>query len=342
MPIIGCTSSAAIVVSGAGYLGNETGYSGMMTFDGDDLTVGVAGSAKDSRTPREIGKAIAREAIKNAGVKVIPSYFYMVASPKEEEEYLKGIQDVVGRVPMFGGSAADNTVEGKWSIICNDQVFSDGCAVAFFFAKNECKTNYTGEYRETDHYGVITEVRNNRTLAKIDGVSALSKYAEWIGSTPADLKGSNLLVASITKPLGIKDPIGNLTVIRHPMFGDDMNTPADNTDDVMNLGNNLVTKTAVIQMEATVDELIESNSNALTDLNKMMKKEAKSYFLVHCGGRRLGIANAGREKEIYDQIVKVIGDKKFIMVFTFGEYGYREHSANTCGGLMLSFTGFSE
>ena len=136
----------------------------------------------------------------------------------------------------FGGSAADNTVEGKWSIICNDQVFSDGCAVAFFFAKNECKTNYTGEYRETDHYGVITEVRNNRTLAKIDGVSALSKYAEWIGSTPADLKGSNLLVASITKPLGIKDPIGNLTVIRHPMFGDDMNTPADNTDDVMNLG----------------------------------------------------------------------------------------------------------
>ena len=314
----------------------------MMTFDGDDLTVGVAGSAKDSRTPREIGKAIAREAIKNAGVKVIPSYFYMVASPKEEEEYLKGIQDVVGRVPMFGGSAADNTVEGKWSIICNDQVFSDGCAVAFFFAKNECKTNYTGEYRETDHYGVITEVRNNRTLAKIDGVSALSKYAEWIGSTPADLKGSNLLAASITKPLGIKDPIGNLTVIRHPMFGDDMNTPADNTDDVMNLGNNLVTKTAVIQMEATVDELIESNSKALTDLNKMMKKEAKSYFLVHCGGRRLGIANAGREKEIYDQIVKVIGDKKFIMVFTFGEYGYREHSANTCGGLMLSFTGFSE
>ena len=342
MPIIGCTSSAAIVVSGAGYLGNETGYSGMMTFDGDDLTVGVAGSAKDSRTPREIGKAIAREAIKNAGVKVIPSYFYMVASPKEEEEYLKGIQDVVGRVPMFGGSAADNTVEGKWSIICNDQVFSDGCAVAFFFAKNECKTNYTGEYRETDHYGVITEVRNNRTLAKIDGVSALSKYAEWIGSTPVDLKGSNLLVASITKPLGIKDPIGNLTVIRHPMFGDDMNTPADNTDDVMNLGNNLVTKTAVIQMEATVDELIESNNKALTDLNKMMKKEAKSYFLVHCGGRRLGIANAGREKEIYDQIVKVIGDKKFIMVFTFGEYGYREHSANTCGGLMLSFTGFSE
>ena len=36
----------------------------------------------------------------------------MAASPKEEEDYLKGIEDVIGRVPMFGGSAADNTVEG--------------------------------------------------------------------------------------------------------------------------------------------------------------------------------------------------------------------------------------
>ena len=48
-----------------------------------------------------------------------------------------GIQDVIGRVPMFGGSAADDNVEGKWKIICNDKVFSDGVAVAFFYTDNE-------------------------------------------------------------------------------------------------------------------------------------------------------------------------------------------------------------
>ena len=37
----------------------------------------------------------------------------MFATPKEEEEYLKGIQDVIGELPMFGGSAADNEVVGK-------------------------------------------------------------------------------------------------------------------------------------------------------------------------------------------------------------------------------------
>ncbi len=339
-PIIGCTSSAAIVVSGAGYLGNETGYSGMMSFDGDDLIVGVAGSERTG-DPREVGKQIARDAIRNAGINKIPSYFYMVASPKEEEEYLLGIQDVIGRVPMFGGSAADNTVEGKWSIICGDKVFNDGCAVAFFYANNECKTNYTGAYRETDHVGIITEVRNKRTLVSIDGVAALKKYADWIGTTPDKLQGSNLLTASIHKPLGVKNPTGTLTAIRHPMFGDGQNTKTYD-DDVMNLGNHLVPKTAIIQMEATTDELIHSNYDALIELNAMMKKPAEGYFLVHCGGRRLGIAMDGREKEIYEEVKRAIGDKPFLMVFTFGEYGYRDHSANTCGGLSLSFTGFSK
>lgn len=340
VPFVGCTSSAGIVVSDHGYIDNADGYSGMMCFGGDNLVVGVAGSERDG-DPREIGKKIAREAIKNAGINKVPSYFFMTASPKEEEEYLLGIQDVIGRVPMFGGSAADNTVEGKWSIICNDKVFSDGCAVAFFYADNECKTNYTGAYRETDHVGVITEVRNHRTLVSIDGVSALKKYADWIGSTPDALKGNNLLSASITKPLGVKDPIGNLIAIRHPMFGDDQGT-ADSNDDVMNLGNHLVKNTAIIQMEATIDELIHSNYVVLDELSHMMKHDPAAYLLIHCGGRRLGIAMEKREHEIYDELMKAANGKPFIVAFTFGEYGYKEHSANTCGGLSLSFTAFSK
>ena len=30
------------------------------------------------------------------------------------------------------------------------------------------------------------------------------------------------------------------------------------------------------------------------------------------------------------------------MVFTFGEYGSADHSANTVGGLSLSYTGFGK
>ena len=336
-PVIGCTSSGMIMTND-GIIESEDGFAGLMAFDDRNMTIGVA-AHKAGKNAREIGRKVARQAVENAGENYSPNYFYMVASPKEEEDYLMGIQDVIGRVPMFGGSAADDTVEGNWKVFCNDQVFSDGVAVAFFYTDNDIVTSYTGAYRESDNYGLITEVRNDRTLVKIDGVSALKKYADWIGKKPSELKGQNLLVASITKPLGVKDPLGNLTVVRHPMFGDDMGTRTT-TDDVINLGNKVVEKTAIVQLEATVDELIKSTKTTLKDVKSQLTTEPAGYFLVHCGGRKLGIGD--RIDEVYKNLVEEAHGVPFIVVFTFGEYGYDEHSANICGGLMLSFTAFGE
>ena len=336
-PIIGCTSSGMIITND-GIIESEDGFAGLMSFDDKNINIGVA-AHKAGKNAREIGRKVARAAVENAGENYSPNYFYMVASPKEEEDYLMGIQDVIGRVPMFGGSAADDTVEGNWKIFCNDQVFSDGVAVAFFYTDNDIVTSYTGAYRDTENYGLITEVKNDRTLVKIDGVSALKKYADWIGKKPSELKGQNLLVASITKPLGVKDPLGNLTVVRHPMFGDDMGTKTT-TDDVINLGNKVVEKTAIVQLEATVDELIKSTKTTLKDVKSQLSTEPAGYFLVHCGGRKLGIGD--RIDEVYKNLVEEAHGVPFITVFTFGEYGYDEHSANICGGLMLSFTAFGE
>lgn len=336
-PLIGCTSSGAIMVPD-GIITSENGFAGMMMLDDSDMTVGVAchEAGKDARA---IGRKVAIEAVENAKTTRAPAYFYMVASPKEEEDYLMGIQDVIGRVPMFGGSAADDTVEGKWKIICNDKVFTDGVAVAFFYTDNEIATSYTGAYRETNNVGIITEVKDNRTLVSIDGVSALKKYADWINVSPASLKGQNLLAASITRPLGVKDPLGNLTVIRHPMFGNDMGTRTPN-DDTITLGNKAVPGTAIIQLEATVDELINSTGSTLKDVRRQLYTEPAAYFLVHCGGRKLGIGD--RIEEVHKQLVKEAKGVPFITIFTFGEYGYDEHSANICGGLMLSFTAFGK
>ena len=63
-------------------------------------------------------------------------------------------------------------------------------------------------------------------------------------------------------------------------------------------------------------------------------------LLVHCGGRRAGIAN--RIEEVSESIKKAAGDVPYLVEFTFGEYGYESDGRNTCGGLMLSFTGFSK
>ena len=177
VPIIGCTSSAALCTQD-GYLNKETGYSGMMLFGGDAEVV-TAGSKKTDESPREIGRRIAKEAIsKRKGEDKEPDFFFMCASPANEEEYLKGIQDVIGDVPVFGGSAADNTVEGKWSILNDGEAFADGCVIAIFYTDGKMANIYTGAYHETENAGIITKVEGSRTLVEIDHEPALKKYAE--------------------------------------------------------------------------------------------------------------------------------------------------------------------
>ena len=332
-PIIGCTSNQGIIVPD-GYITSENGFAGMLSLNDQNLTVGVAihEAGKDARA---IGRKVAIAAVEDAGTTRAPAYFYMVASPKEEEEYLMGIQDVIGRVPVFGGSAADDNVEGNWKIICNDKVIDDGVAVAFIYTDNEILTSFTGAYRETGNMGLVTGVKDNRILVTIDGISALKKYAHWINSSPSSLIGKDLLMTSVTKPLGVKDPLGSLTVIRHPMFGDDMGTKST-ADDTIRLGNKIVEGTAIIQLEATTDELVNSTGDTLRDLRKKMYSEPAAYVLIHCGGRKLEIGD--RIDEVHKQLVRESKGVPFITAFTFGEYGYEEHSSNICGGLMLSFT----
>lgn len=337
MPIIGSTSNETIIVED-GIITSENGYAGMLSLDDKNMTVGVA-SHEAGRDPRTIGRKVAIEAVENAKTTRAPAYFYMVASPKEEEKYLMGIQDVIGRVPMFGGSAADDNINGEWKIICNDKVFTDGVAVAFFYTDNEIITSFTGGYRETNNMGLITEVKNDRTLVSIDGISALRKYANWINKAPSSLIGSKLLEISASKPLGVKDPLGNLTIIRHPMIGNDMGTKTT-TDDTITLGNKVVPRTAIIQLEATTDELIDASVNTLRDLRRQLYTEPAAYILIHSGNRRKVIGD--RLNEVHKLLVKETKGVPFIMPFTFGEYGYDSHSANICGGLMLSFTVFGK
>ena len=329
-PIIGCTSSAGIITPD-GFISSDNGFTGILALGDPDLTVGVASSSK-KEDARKTGQMVAKEAMKKAGRTDSPAYFYMVASPAEEEDYIKGIEDVIGRVPVFGGSAADNTVEGKWSIYTNDQIFSDGIAVAFFYTDKKMANVYTGAYHETTNSGVITKIKGKRTLVEIDGEPAVKKYAKWTGKKLKDLEGGNLLVETITAPLGVKDRLGDLVAIRHPMFA--------NADYSMNIGANLAVNTAVIQMEASVDELINSTGKTLKETNKELGQDAGAYLLVHCGGRRLGIGD--RIDEVAKQLKKEAHGVPFIAIFTFGEYGVKDHGANTTGGLMLSFTALAK
>ncbi|WP_194611447.1 FIST signal transduction protein [Clostridium vitabionis] len=329
-PVFGNTSFTGIITQD-GFIGGSQPFVGAMALADPDLTVGVAALPKDGCSIAR-GKELAILAKKAAGRKDAPDYFYMAASPAEEEFYAEGIAEEIGRVPFFGGSAADNTIEGKWLLYAGDQCFADGCVTAFFYGGPKTKNLFTGAYRETDDFGVITKIQGNRTICAIDGVPALKKYQEWRGLPDDAVLGGNLLGTSVVSPLGVKDRLGKLVAIRHPMFG--------NEDWTINVGNNLAEKTTVIRMEASVDELIASAGETLKALMEKTPGKITAFHLVHCGGRRAAIGD--RIGEVAAGLKEAAGNIPFLAEFTFGEYGVERDDVNACGGLMLSFTAFYE
>ena len=328
LPLVGNTSFTGVITD-QGFISGENGFVGVMALGGEDLTVGIAGSPKEGDA-RATGRKVAAEAMKKAGKTVAPDYFFMVASPGEEEFYLKGITEVIGRVPFFGGSAADNSITGEWSLFTDEMICPDGVAVAFFYGKKKIANVYTGAYTETGKAGVITKVTNYRKIDEIDGVPALEKYMEWTGASKDDVTDGNLLVYTITRPLGVKDPLGDLVAIRHPMAG--------NEDMSFNIGNNAAVGTAMILMDGSVDKLIASTKETIAEAKARLNSAPGAFLLVHCGGRRAGMGE--RVEEVAAALKKEAGEVPFIAEFTFGEYGYEDDSKNTCGGLMLSFTAF--
>ena len=333
-PVIGNTSFTGVIMP-EGYIGGNEPFVGIMVLSDPSMVVGVGfADRKAYQSARDAGEAATKAArvMTKVPYNDEPDLMYMTASPTEEEFFLKGANRVVGRVPLFGGSAADNTISGNWSLYLDNKVTDEGVAVALIYMKNGFVNEFTGAYRETKDMGIITKVEGTRQLVSIDGVPAVKKYAQWRGRKPSEFMGAKLLSETITSPLGVKDRLGDLIAIRHPMNGND--------DYSMNIGANLAEGTTVIRMEATVDELISSVGKTLKKLNARCKKPVVAYHLVHCGGRRAGID--ARINEVYKEIKKNVNGVPFIMEFTFGEYGYVEDGNNTTGGLMLSFTAFTK
>ncbi len=329
VPVVGNTSFTGIVTP-EGFIGGDKPFVGVLALGGDDVAVGCAGASRESdECPRKIGHKLAEQAMAAAGKDCAPDYWYMVASPAEEEYYIKGVTEVIGRVPFFGGSAADNEIAGKWWIYNGTETFQDGCVIAFFYTDTPFTNKFTGAYAETDDFGVVTKMNGDRGIAEIDGKPALQVYADWRGMDVESLKGAALLSESIVSPLGVKDRLGDLVAIRHPMAGND--------DLSIGVGAKVAEKTALIRMEGSVDVLVESVGKTVAELKeKAGGDKPAAYFFVHCGGRRAAIGD--RIDEVAAQFIEQADGVPFIAEFTFGEYGYEDDGMNTVGGLMLSFT----
>lgn len=328
MKVIGCTSNEAIMTPD-GIIWNEDGFAGMMALEDNELTVGVALTERGTDA-RVAGRRVAKEAMANAEKKYPPIGFALFTTPGSEEEYIKGIQDVLGEIPVFGGSATAEKNNLNWKVVCENKTTNDGCAIAIFYTTKKIKTVFANNYEETKNIGVITKVEGQRKILEIDNAFALKKYAEWNDVEAEEIMDDKLSYAAVSVPLGTKTIGGETILLHQPVKG--------NPDYSLELASNVCVNTAIMQLKITEDGMIEGLVKSVRELKDEFK--ASAVIVLHSSGRKKFLDE--RIDEDFVALKNAVGDIPFIVTFTNSEFGNVDHSGALVANLSLSITGFSE
>lgn len=326
--------------------GQGVGMLGIFDPDGS-YGVGIATIDDDAVA---VGEAVTRMALEQADCPgEVPAMVLLTSAPGCEEQLIEGVGNVIGSdVPVAGGSAADNTVSGRWRQFTRDTVTDDGVVVTVLFPSTEILFAFHSGYEPTAAKGVITKSggfvetqmrgeatkASKRILVEIDNKPAAQVYNEWAGGIiEGELEcGGNILQQSTLNPLGkiagyIADvPYYQLT---HP----ETVTP----DGAITLFADIDQGDEVVLMQGTIESLIaRAGRVALSALETNMcdSTEIAGAFVVYCAGCMLAVQH--RLDEVVESFKTALPGVPFLGTFSFGEQGCFLSGENRHGNLMIS------
>jgi len=333
-------SSAVAVMSPDGYHLGPVGSLAIMGIASDKVTIGVGGASLDEMTPREAGRKAIQEAMANSGKEGNPRFIYITATPGQEEGILLGIEDIIGTdIPIIGGSAGDETLQGKWSNIANDNVSVNGVVLGAVYTDLKIGQAHEFGYMKTVKQGIVTRAEG-RTLYEIDERPAAEVYNEWAGNHFAiELAEGGMILAEATfYPIakivkGEKEQtylcVSHPGIINLPEKSITMFTDIETGDEIMLLHGNwewLVNRAQSTARLAMRSENISSG-------------EGLFAFYTFCAGTLLAIPEGERAK-VPSLLRDEIGDIPFVGGFTLGEQIFMPGVGNRHANLVNSLAIF--
>jgi len=333
VPVHGASSCRG-VMTGSGFIPGSPGALGLFGIYDPDGDYGV-GLRCFEENPGQSGAEAVAESLENAGRPgESPHFVWITATPGYEEKLLAGIESVLGpNVPVLGGSAADDTISGNWSVIGNGQSSRAAVAVSSVFSSVEPGFSFHSGYSPTSCFGVATKT-NGRVLQEIDGRPAALVYNEWTGGavTPVLSMGGNVVQSTNWYPLArFSHDLGKvpLYLLSHPETVLSDNSMSLFTDIHANDKITLMTgnRKSLINRAARVVESVLSSHDCQPD-------QVRGALIVFCAGSMLAVRDD--MEEVQHKIKWVLGDVPFLTLFTFGEQGCLTEGANCHGNLMIS------
>lgn len=332
IPVHGGTSCLGVMTEAGFHTADGVGL-GLFGLSDSAGRYGV-GAAGGSSNPRALGAVAAREALAAAGrPDESPDLIWLTCAPGFEEQVLQGIEDTIGpNIPIAGGSAADNTIEGHWKQFANGEVYSDGVVVTAMFPSTGVHSFFWSGYYTTEHRGTVTKA-SGRTIHTIDNRPAAEVYNEWTyGSIQDSLSGGNVLANTTLHPIGRRaKKIGGVTFYRlsHP----ESVTPEGGLSLFTNVeaGENIV-----LMAGSQLDLVARSGVVARHALKKgsLAPDQVAGGLVIFCAGCMLAIQD--RMEEVVANVREALGGNPFLGAFTFGEQGCFVDGANYHGNLMMS------
>lgn len=263
-----------------------------------------------------------------------PALVWLNAAPGREEQVLGAITAMIGNsVPVIGGSAADNSVSGRWHLLTRAGVVPDAVAIAVFFPTGRIAHCFQSGYWPTPLHGMVTSA-SGRVMHEIDGRPAAHVYREWTGQMLADVPdtGGNVLAKTTLAPLGrVVGKLGGVSyfTLAHP-------------DAVLENGSlSLFAEVAlgeeVTLMSGSKDTLISRAGRVVDEaiaLEKFDREEILGAMVVYCAGCMLTVE--AEMPSVVARLRSALHSKPFLGIFTFGEQGSVIDGAATHGNLMIS------
>jgi hypothetical protein len=337
---LGGTSCGGVMTE-QGFYGSDKGALALFAIADGVGDYGV-GSAELGNDPRAAARAAINAALADAGCEgQMPAAVWLVTSPGGEEQVVLGIADIVGdQVPLIGGSAADNTIEGNWRQLVPDGVKAGHVAVGVLFPNSgiAIKTSFHSGYDPSEQHGKITRAEE-RVIKEIDGKPAAQVYNEWTGGAISDVVasgGGEVLSKTTLWPLGraVSQVSGvPYFVLSHP----ERVLP----DGGLRLFTDVEPGDELICMTGSVQNLVERAGNvarsALRNAN-VRPEQARAALVIFCGGCFLTVRE--RIGEVHERLRDALHGVPFLVTFTFGEQGRVVGAGNRHGNLMIATLAF--
>jgi hypothetical protein len=312
VPVFGCTSFLGVFEP----TGFTRGLQVLAATTEDSVRAVPAIRAAGAARARTEARAAAAELQRTLG-KTMCSIL-MHATPGFEERVLEGISDAFdgSPPPVYGGSAADDDMSGKWKVFSGSIALSEGILLVGFASSQRVIGSFVGGYTPTNTRGIVTSA-TGRLVHTIDGKPAAQVYNDWTyGGIKDQLGGGIVLHETALRPLGrVVDKVG--AVPRYLLSHPHQVMP----DGTLLFFSEMKQGDELVLMLGTEDALRE-RTNQVTDRALASVSELRPLaggVLVFCGGC-VG-ALQGKVDGVASSFRQQLGNAPFIGAATFGEQG---------------------